>query len=207
MEGLGVDGQAFDNALRWEPDDSVEAFCERLRLKYLAPCDCRALDLPAESVDVVVSRAVLEHIPPNVIDRIFVESRRVLRPGGLACHFVDNSDHWQFEDRNISRVNFLRFSDRMFWWTCINPLNYQNRLRHSEYRELLIKSGFTILRDESEIHPDSLAALEDLPIAPRFQHFTREDLATIGSALLVCKPAREGIAEASVGEGRSGEST
>jgi SAM-dependent methyltransferase len=197
MERIGVNGQQFDNALCSGSDTSLETFCKHLRLEYLAPCDCRALDLPAESVDVVMSRAVLEHIPPEVIDEIFMESRRLLRSGGLACHFVDNSDHWQFEDRSISRVNFLKFSDRVFKWTCINSLNYQNRLRHSEYRALLIKYGFTILRDESAIDSDSLAALRNLPIALRFRHFTHKDLATIGSCLLACKPSREGIAEAS----------
>jgi SAM-dependent methyltransferase len=187
LKSLGIGEKAFDDAVAWKPSDGLAEGFKRLRLEYLAPCDCRHLDLAAGSLDVVTSRAVLEHIPPDVIQGIFTESFRLLKPGGLACHIVDNSDHWQHSDNSISRVNFLKFPDSVFRWTYLNGLNYQNRLRHSEYLEMLTKSGFTMLREERDVDQPSVAALQTLPLADRFRRFTVEDLATMNSFLLARK--------------------
>jgi ubiquinone/menaquinone biosynthesis C-methylase UbiE len=53
-----------------------------LRLEYLAPCDCRRLPMSTGSVDIVLSRVVLEYVPPTVIQGIFREACRVIRPAG-----------------------------------------------------------------------------------------------------------------------------
>ncbi len=105
---LPITAAQFNEALRWDPAWSFQDGLRHLRLEYLAPCDCQALDLPAGSVDLVTSRAVLEHIPPPVVQGIFKESRRILAADGYCCHLIDNSDHWQHTDRSLSRVNFLR---------------------------------------------------------------------------------------------------
>jgi SAM-dependent methyltransferase len=184
---IPIGGDAFDLALAWDPSMGLDAGLRHLRLKYLAPCDCRKLSLPPESVDIVTSRAVLEHVPPEVILGIFRESFRLLRPGGLACHIVDNSDHWQHTDRSISRVNFLRFSDAVFCWTYLNGLNYQNRPRHPEYGEMLIQAGFNILRNEPKVSEESVVALRTLPVSARFSRFTVEEMAAINTFVLARK--------------------
>jgi SAM-dependent methyltransferase len=189
VERLRVREKTFDESMSCDASLDVDEALQRLRLKYLAPCDCQHLDLPAESLDVIVSRAVLEHIPPPVIDNIFSESFRLLKPGGLVCHFVDNSDHWEFRDKGISRVNFLKFSDSAFRWTCLNKQNYQNRLRHPEYREMLLKAGFRVIREERKIDSRALTAIENLPVDQRFRSFANEDLAAIDSSLLAAKPS------------------
>ena len=187
VDSLGISEKSFDDAVTVKPDDSLTEGFRRLRLEYLAPCDCRKLTLPDQSIDVVTSRAVLEHIPPQVVQDIFYESYRLLKPQGVACHYVDNSDHWQHSDKSISRVNFLRFPDYVFRWTYINGLNYQNRLRHSEYVEMLRKAGFEILREDKDVDAGSLDALRALPLDPRFHRFSTEDLAALTSYLVARK--------------------
>jgi SAM-dependent methyltransferase len=167
---------------------SVEEFLTSFRLAYLAPCDCRSLSLSPASVDAVISRSVFEHIPGAIIQSILAESYRVLRPGGVACHFVDNSDHWQHRDNRISRVNFLRYSDAAFRWTCLNEQNYQNRLRHPEYVAILRACGFDILRAEGIVDQSAVEALRELPLDTRFNGFSPQDLATVDSYLLAQKP-------------------
>ena len=176
-------------ALLSPPPTDFNAFLDRLRFSYLAPCDCRRLPLPANSVDVITSRSVFEHIPPPVLGEILKESSRALTPGGLICHFIDNSDHWAHGDRSISRVNFLRYSDRQFRWTYINSINYQNRLRHSQYLALFAEHGFQVLREQSVIEPATLEAVSRIPLASRFARFPREDLATTDTYLLARKIA------------------
>jgi SAM-dependent methyltransferase len=178
---------SFDRALREDVGAPLASRLEELRLTYLAPCDCRKLDLPAESLDVVTSRACLEHIPPDVLEEIFCESHRLLKPGGLACHWVDPSDHWEHLDKRLTRINFLKYSDSIFRWTHINPLNYQNRLRHPEYRQMLTAAGFRIVREKREVDHAALGALVHMRLAERFRKFSYEDLATVDSLFLAAR--------------------
>lgn len=187
VDSLQISEKTFDDAVTPKPGESLAEGFRRLRLEYLAPCDCRKLALPDQCVDVVISRAVLEHSPPQVIQDIFYESFRLMRPRGLACHFVDNSDHWQHGDRSISRVNFLRYPNSVFRWTYLNGLNYQNRLRHSEYVEMLRKAGFKILHADKVVDQGSIEALKTLPLDEQFRRFTIEDLASLTSYLLAEK--------------------
>jgi SAM-dependent methyltransferase len=187
---LPVDRDALDSFLQSACGADLEGSLHRLRLRYLAPCDVRRTTLPSGSVDAVVSRAVLEHIPPEIVRDIFRESARIVRTGGVACHIVDNSDHWEHRDKGISRINFLKYSDAAFRWTCVSGLNYQNRLRHSEYRRMLEDAGFEIERDEKTIDPEALELLERFPVAPRFKRFLKDDLATVTSFFLARQTGR-----------------
>lgn len=187
LDELKVDPEILDHTLRDDMGISLEHRLEELRLVYLAPCDCRRLSLPSESVDVVTSRACLEHIPPDVLQDIFRESCRLLTRGGVACHWVDPSDHWEHQDKRLSRVNFLKYSDALFRLTSINTLNYQNRLRHPEYVDMLRKTGFRLLREEREVDEASLRSLSQMRIAKRFRSFSNEDLATVDSLFLAIK--------------------
>jgi len=187
IQELAVDEKTFDEATRWDPASRLEDAFKRLRLEYHAPCDSTNLPFPEASIDAVTSRAVLEHIPPEIIARIFKDTFRVLKRGGYACHLVDNSDHWQHRDASISKLNFLRYSDSTFGLTCLHPLNYQNRLRHPEYVEMLVKAGFKIVREEPIVDPEALRDLKSLPLAQRFQGFREQDLATLTSLVLAVK--------------------
>jgi cyclopropane fatty-acyl-phospholipid synthase-like methyltransferase len=155
-----------------------------LKLEYLAPCDCRHLALRAGSIDVVTSRAVLEHVPPGVITDIFQEAKRILCCGGRMLHLIDHSDHWSHRDPGISAVNFLQYPDWLFRLTYINPQNYQNRLRHSEYLAMLKSTGFLLKREQGTVNSTCAAALSELQIDAQFRRFETTDLATTRSILL-----------------------
>jgi SAM-dependent methyltransferase len=161
----------------------------RLRLKYVAPCDARHTGLADGAIDVVTSRAVLEHIRPHILEELFCEFRRILAPDGKMCHVVDNSDHWRQVDPSISFANFLQYSDRVWALAGINPLDYMNRLRHSDYVALLARTGFEVCIDRSEPHAETLRSLSSLKLAARFGSKSPEDLAIINSLLVARKTA------------------
>lgn len=186
LDALQLDPALFDRKFAGEVGSERE-FLEKNGFVYLAPCDCRHLPLEAASVDAITSRSVFEHIPPPVIEDILKECYRLLAPGGLVCHFIDNSDHWEHGDKSISRINFLQYSDRAFRLTYLNSLNYQNRLRHSEYVAMLRACGFEIVKEHRNVDSQALAALRNLPLSPRFAKFSKEDLATTDSYLLARK--------------------
>jgi SAM-dependent methyltransferase len=163
------------------PADSVS-----LGFRYIVPF--RIQDFASDAVDIVVSRAVLEHIPVAEIGNLLTEFKRVLRPGGLMCHIIDNSDHWEHSDKGISRVNFLRYSDLVWGLTGLNRQNYQNRLRHCEYLAMLRENGFGIVTEIGEIDADALEDLNTLPIASRFRAMETKELARLTSYIVAEKP-------------------
>jgi SAM-dependent methyltransferase len=176
----------FDAHVAVDPARFDEA-CEKLGVVYLAPCDCRRLPLEDASIDVITSHMVLEHIAPEIIADIYIESSRVLRPGGLMCHIIDNSDHWQHRDPGISPLNFLRYPEWLFRLTCVNDLDYQNRLRHSEHVTIMTDHGFEIVSANRDIDGGSLQALSTMRVSDKFARFEPDDLATLTSTIVASK--------------------
>jgi len=167
---------------------SLESALAELNCRYLAPFDLLSNGLQEHSIDIITSRAVLEHVPPMIIRNMFHEFNRLLRHDGFMCHLIDNSDHWEHNDKSISRLNFLRYSQRTFkFFSSMNPLDYQNRLRHSQYKKLIENAGFRVVLDESPPDEKSIAALDSLKIHPSFGQFSKEDMAVLSSYLVATK--------------------
>lgn len=143
--------------------------------------------LPAERFDLIYSRAVLEHVQPGDILNILVESRRILKPDGLGIHLIDNSDHFEHRDKTLSRVNFLKYSDLIWWFACINIQNYQNRLRHSDYIELIKQTHYEILHSSGEVDDKCVDDVRSMKLADRFLGYSAEDLSILQSEFVIKK--------------------
>jgi SAM-dependent methyltransferase len=154
---------------------------------YRAPADAAATGLAAESVDVVFSNSVLEHVPGAVIEACLAEAMRILRPGGVVFHSVNCGDHYAYADRSIDQLHYLQFSDAA-WRTWNNAFLYQNRLRAIDFVELVERAGFAIEIDTSRASPERLAQLDALSVDPSFARYTREQLAVTSIDLVGRKP-------------------
>ncbi len=188
---LGIDEGTIRDELA-KPTADLNSLLQKFRLEYSAPCELSSFGLEKQSFDVITSRAVLEHVPPAGLTQLLGSVLHLLKPGGWTCHAIDNSDHWSHNDKRISRVNFLRYSDRWFnFLNRFNPLDYQNRLRHSEYEAMFLNLGFEIVISRSDPEPKALAELKTLPLAPRFQEFKPEDLASLDSYFVARRPLLE----------------
>ncbi len=87
-----------------------------------------------ESVDLVYSALVFQHMPKTVAYNYFQETRRVLRPGGLFLFQVPNLlDGPQFEQFNhFAQPWFVEHPYPMYFWT------------PAEVVQLLIRAGLPI---------------------------------------------------------------
>ena len=169
----------------------LKSLLSAMKMDYRSPSDARRILQADDSVDIVFSHNVLEHIPPGVIREIFSEFRRILAPDGRMCHMIDNTDHWAHQDKTITYVNFLKFGDTLWNFFQINPLDYQNRLRHSEYLHLFEKTGFHILRNESWTDESLIPVIKSMKIHPRFRSFSVNDLATLCTFVVAVKETYE----------------
>jgi SAM-dependent methyltransferase len=159
-----------------------------LGVTYRAPCDARATGLDDASVDYITSTSTLEHIPEADIRLILRESRRILHPDGRISMLIDYQDHYSYADSSISAYNFLRYDERE--WARWNPsLQYQNRLRHSEYLAMFEVEGFKVVDEETVAGTQAdLETIAELPPAASFRDRDPRDLA-IRLAFVTLEPA------------------
>jgi len=187
-EGLDLASEEVKQKLTMLINNPLDSILSQMNCRYLAPFDVSSSNIPDNSIDIISSRSVLEFINPQMIDIYFTKFHKMLRRDGAMCHIIDNSDHWGHSDKTISILNFLKYSKFVFRLiSSINPLVYLNRLRHSEYLDLAIKTGYTIALDESVPDKNALKDLETLKIHPDFKIFSRNDLAILTSYIVTKK--------------------
>lgn len=153
-------------------------------LAYLAPADARKTQLAEDSIDVVFSTDVLEHVPAQDILAILLEMRRILRPGGSIVAQINYADHFSYGDPSIGPRNFLHFSEDA-WQRHNSDLHFQNRLRHSQHLALWRQAGF---------HPEvkaigrlEMSEAERKQLAPAFAVMDNDDLEILGATLVAVK--------------------
>jgi SAM-dependent methyltransferase len=164
---------------------SVSALPElfhQTKISYHAPVDATRTPFPDGSFDLQFSYTVFEHIPYEVLLGILRECRRILAPGGIACHHIDLSDHFAHDDPSISFVNFLRYEEAEWSAYNDNQFAYHNRLRAGDFERLYREAGHEIL--EWRTWQDKRGRQElssgGFPLAGRFRGLSAETLATVG---------------------------
>jgi SAM-dependent methyltransferase len=172
-----LEGEAGRDLMPLGPPDvtSTAELAPRFGIRYLAPCDARETGLPAESVDFISSTDVCEHIPEPDLAAILRECARLLRPGGLISFRVDLTDHYSYFDKSLSRYHFLRYSDRTWGWVN-SPLQFQNRLRVTDYRRLVEAAGFDVVTWTPSLPKTALDDLRGLALDPHFRAYPPEEL-------------------------------
>jgi SAM-dependent methyltransferase len=162
------------------------------RIWYLAPVAIQSIGLDEGSIDFVVSRSTLEHVPERAVADILRKCVRLLKVRGIAVLSIDYRDHWSFFDPDISVYNFLQYSPTE--WRRLNPrIHYQNRLRHVDYRRMCLDAGFRLLEDEESLPPEhERARLDLLRIDERIlEKYERDQLRSTRGLFVLQKPMRD----------------
>ena len=162
------------------PFTTVDAMLAAVGATYLT----RGLDslrsIASQSVELVFSQAVLEHIALDEFDATIAELYRISRPGGVSSHRVDLQDHL------AHGLNSLRFS-RSIWESRLFATSgfYTNRLRARDVVDGFTRAGFVVLERVDERWPS-------LPLRPRQLHpdfaaLPESELLIRGFDLLACR--------------------
>ncbi|HEY3355630.1 MAG TPA: class I SAM-dependent methyltransferase [Polyangia bacterium] len=167
---------------------SVTELLACLGVRYLAPvADEVLLDLPPRSFDLVFSISVLPHVRPEGLEAIMRGQRHVLRPSGLAYHYLGLEDNFALIDHGITPLNYLRYDGPLWRWLGENEISYQNRLRKSDYDRLFAAHDFETLVDQATVDEPTRQLLlsRRLPLAGRFRAYDVDDLATLQQAVVL----------------------
>lgn len=109
------------------------------------------------------------------------EAKRILKKDGTAIHFIDLSDHFQHQNKSITSINFLRYSEKGWDNIAGNEFAYCNRLRASDYLALFEESGFDVCRKEVREDKKARRSMENgFIINERFRDYSVDDLCATG---------------------------
>jgi SAM-dependent methyltransferase len=196
-----------ERGLRLGIDGTIELDPDRLLLLRGTRIEDAARALGGERFDVVLSRAVLEHV--DEVDRAWDAMVDLLDPPGAMWHKVDLRHHGYFA--HLHPCHFLTVSDRPWRWMS-SPDPTLNRCRVDTYRGLAAASFeqvrllITHVLDGDEIQPHvdrvergvhygdrELALIDSIRprLAPRFRAISQEDLLVGGIFLIASGLRRE----------------
>lgn len=117
--------------------DSLEALLETCRATYLTNGLEGLAAIPAGSVDLAFSQAVMEHVRLHEVNPTLAELRRVVAPEGVTTHQVDLKDHLG------GALNHLRFSEATWEADWMSQSGfYTNRIRFADYVRRFEAAGF-----------------------------------------------------------------
>jgi SAM-dependent methyltransferase len=99
------------------------------------------------SVDLLLSKSVLEHVAEPAVPALLDETYRVLRPGGGAVHMIDLRDHqWIDGDKRVAGdwLEALTYSPLAYRLQFSHRSTYTNRLREPAWRSAFERAGFVV---------------------------------------------------------------
>lgn len=157
--------------------------------------------------DLIVSRAVLEHV--HDLETAFAAMDRLLKPGGRMIHKVDLADHGLFTGGGQNPLTFLTISDRVYGWMGEESAGLPNREMIGWYQRKMDSLGYEAdylithlagVEVEIEPHPplaDGLPASARLDyveeirpkLLERFRSLSDLELSIAGFMLIARKPS------------------
>jgi SAM-dependent methyltransferase len=147
--------------------DDIEEIVRLCGASYLTGGLHDMKKIPYQSVDLIFSQAVLEHVRRHEFNEVMQESCRVLKATGAASHVIDLKDHLG------GAANNLRLSHRLWESDVLSSSGfYTNRLRCSEVLDRMTKAGFKIKHlakhkhdrlpiARAQVHPDIFIESDD----------------------------------------------
>jgi ubiquinone/menaquinone biosynthesis C-methylase UbiE len=140
--------------------------------------DGQVLPLADTSVDVVMSKSALEHVPWRLVEPQLADLYRVLRPGGVMVHIIDLRDHFHMkgdDDVTGDWLEALRYPQRLYDAMFSNRSTNINRLRASEWLDVFTAAGFETEYEERKVFPlpDDF---DPSQLQERWQGFARSEL-------------------------------
>ena len=140
-----------------------------------------------EKTDLIVSRFVLEHVPPDIMKNAHQCFVNNMKPGAHILHLISPSDHRAYADAQLSLYDFLKYSEAE-WNAIQTKFDYHNRLRLPQYLELFADEFEVVSVAYQSCKKDSkqYEKFYELTIHPDFENYSFEEL-TAGSINILLK--------------------
>jgi len=190
---IGVNKEIEKKGLAPLPVKTDLSFAQLLDLthaSYLTDGLAGLRQIPSDSIDIIVSEAVLEHLPHDEFPAFFAEFHRILAPEGMSFHGIDYHDHLG------GKLNNLRFSKR--WWESRFLRSsgfYTNRISPSDMMARIRACGFDVEIVSKLMWPEPPIEVSKVS---KDLNWSSEDLLTC-SMQIIAKPVRNRETPATLG--------
>jgi SAM-dependent methyltransferase len=172
-----IEGGAAVRLRALAAEKDLDALLHRAKITYVAPGDATQTGLPNNSIDIVYSYAVLEHVSEKVIVGFLREARRILKADGIIACVIGLGDHYTSVDPSLTFVNFLKYPEWAWALLVKNKISYHNRLREKQFLEIFANEGARVVWKKSHIRARDVAAAANMHVDQRFAGMTPEELA------------------------------
>ncbi len=151
--------------------------------------DTSSLFLPENSIDLMVSNCVLNHIPLDILKPELKILRKILKPNGYMHFLIGHDDHWTFHDLKMNKFQYYIYSDKYYKWLFETNFQFQNRLVKKELIDLFDQCGLIITNYFEHKNDSSRAEIEKIlhKLDSRFSKYSIDDLSIIHSYLTLQK--------------------
>ena len=129
---------------------SIDDLKKNYNLNYLAPMSLNQIIKNKLQFDACISSTTLEHLSEEDLNKTFLLLKKIIKKEGIISAAIDYSDHYSHTDKNIDKLNFLRFSNDE-WDKHNTPMLFQNRLRHQDYRKFFKLNKYKIHEIKGEL--------------------------------------------------------
>ncbi|MEM6718826.1 MAG: class I SAM-dependent methyltransferase [Bacteroidota bacterium] len=129
-------------------------------------------------VDLVFSRFVLEHIPPEDLLQIHQSFAKILPKSAYILHMISPSDHRAYDDKSLSYYDFLKYS-KDEWKKQHTKFDYHNRLRLPDYINIFKKAGYEVVSldyDTCTKDSEKYQKFKQLTLHKDYENYTEEEL-------------------------------
>ena len=142
-----------------------------------------SLFLPENSIDLMISNCVLNHIPLSILKPELKMLKKILKTTGRMHFLVGHDDHWTFHDRSANMFQYYKYSDAFYKLFFETNFQFQNRLIKTEWEQLFEESGIKIIKyfpHQTEISLNEIKELRKV-INIRFSDKSNDELSIIHS--------------------------
>ncbi len=115
---------------------------------YKAPFKLPNQEFKLNYFDFIFTYDVLEHVPFEEILKLFQEFKLILSKSGYLIHRINYADHFAKSDKNISKINFLRFNKYFFNLIAGNKFMFMNRLRDCDFEKIFSDLNLEVVQKE-----------------------------------------------------------
>lgn len=185
---LASDIEIFDSRIDMlrQAGSAATRLLERKFLEYVVTKNVEARPDRFEDYDLVFSNSVLQRLPVADLQS-FVLSKRA--PGVVHFHRIDCADFQVLRNKHIEKLAYLLIKEESWTRWTSRYLNYQNRLRSFEFRELFECSGYVAEVVDEYVEPKDIAFVQSnlAQLANKYGPRQSRDIA-ITNFTLIAKP-------------------
>ncbi len=144
-----------------------------------------------EPVDLLYTESVLQRLPIGDVARVLGRALSLLKDTGATFHRIDQRDINTLAHVGNGRwaLEYLKYPEWFFRSFISGRFTSQNRLRESDWLNLLRHSGVAATYIESRSVDGDAERMQAFRPAARFRHKTAEDMATRCSLIIGRKGA------------------